>query len=106
MRRVRFIKSSPYHDAQGVMRRRLKVSFDYQGPGDWRPARRRESTGLEDSRDNRRKWKKYLDELERELIRTRWGTVEALDLRRWFPKTRTQPTQALSGPQLFGDLAR
>ena len=106
MRRVRFIKSSPYRDAQGAIRRRLKVSFDYQGPGDCRPVRRRESTGLEDSRDNRRKWKKYIDELERELIRTRWGVVEALDLGRWFPKTRARQTHSLTGPQLFGDLAR
>jgi integrase len=61
---------------------------------------------LEDSRDNRRRWKRQLDELERELIRTRWGTSDKLDLRRWFPKTRLEYERTPSGPQIFGDLAR
>ena len=68
--------------------------------------RRRESTGLEDSRDNRRKWKKHLDELKRELIRTRWGSLQSLDLCKWFPHSRARKTQALQSPQSFGDLAR
>jgi integrase len=61
---------------------------------------------LEDSRDNRRRWKRQLDELERELIRTRWGTSGTLDLSRWFPKTRLEYERTPSGPQIFGDLAR
>ena len=65
------------------------MSFIYQAPGEARPIRHRESTGLDDSRDNRRKWKASLEELERELIRARFGTAESLDLRRWFPRSRT-----------------
>ena len=106
MRRARFERSSLYRDTEGTTRYRLQVSFFYQGPGDSRPRRHRESTGLEDSRDNRRRWKRQLDELERELIRTRWGTSDTLDLRRWFPKTRLEYERTPSGPQIFGDLAR
>ena len=89
MRYVRFEGSSPYRDKDGSIRRKLKVSFIYQAPGEARPIRHRESTGLDDSRDNRRKWKVSLEELERELIRARFGTAESLDLRRWFPRSRT-----------------
>jgi integrase len=89
MRHVRFESSSPYRDKDGSIRRKLKVSFIYQAPGEVRPIRHRESTGLDDSRDNRRKWKAPLEELERELIRSRFGTAESLDLRRWFPRSRT-----------------
>src|SRR5437879_4718131 len=39
--------------------------------------------------DNRRAWKASLAELEREFIRTRFGTAEILDLRRWFSRSRT-----------------
>jgi integrase len=89
VRYVRFESSSPYRNKDGIIRRKLKVSFLYQAPGDARPIRHRESTGLDDSRDNRRKWKASLRELERELIRARFGTAESLDLRRWFPRSRT-----------------
>ena len=89
MRYVRFEGSSPYRDKDGSIRRKLKVSFIYQAPGEARPIRHRESTGLDNSRDNRRKWKASLEELERELIRARFGTAESLDLRRWFPRSRT-----------------
>ena len=89
MRYVRFEGSSPYRGKDGVVRRKLKVSFIYQAPGEARPVRHRESTGLDDSRDNRRKWKACLEELQRELIRARFGTAESLDLRRWFPRSRT-----------------
>lgn|GEM_PF-5256720 len=89
MRYSRFESSSPYRDKDGSFRRKLKVSFIYQAPGEARPIRHRESTGLDDSRDNRRKWKASLEELECELIRARFGTAESLDLRRWFPRSRT-----------------
>jgi integrase len=89
MRHVRFESSSPYHDKEGRVRRKLKVSFIYQAPGEPKPIRHRESTGLGYSRDNRRAWKASLAELERELIRTGFGTAESLDLRRWFPRSRT-----------------
>jgi len=89
MRHVRFESSSPYRDKDGIIRRKLKVSFIYQAPGEVRPIRHRESTGLDDSRDNRRTWRVSLEELERELIRSRFGTAESLDLRRWFPRSRT-----------------
>jgi hypothetical protein len=87
----RFEGSSPYRDKDGSIRVKLKVSFIYQAPGDARPIRHRESTGLDDSRDNRRKWKACLEELERELIRARLGSAESLDLRCWFPRSRTLP---------------
>ena len=89
MRYVRFESSSPYRDKDGIIRRKLKVSFIYQAPGEARPVRHRESTGLDDSRDNRRGWKNSLADLERELLRTAFGTAESLDLRRWFPRSRT-----------------
>ncbi len=106
MRLTRFERSSPYRDAAGVIRHRLQVSFAFQGAGDSKPMRRRESTGLEDSRDNRRKWKRHLEELERELIRTRWGRLESLDLHRWFPHSRARKTYALQRPHTFVELAR
>ncbi len=82
---VRFEGSSPYRDKDGSIRRKLKVSFIYQAPGEARPIRHRESTGLDDSRDDRRKWKASLEELERELIRARFGTAESLDLQALVP---------------------
>lgn len=88
MRYVRFESSSPYRDKEGRRRRRLKVAFIYQAPGEDRPMRHRESTGLDDSRDNRRAKRNLIAELEQELIRTRFGTAESLDLRRWFPRSR------------------
>lgn len=101
MRYSRFESSSPYRDKDDSLRRKLKVSFIYQAPGEARPIRHRESTGL-DSRDNRRKWKASLEELECELIRARFGTAESLDLRRWFPRSRTSSKVMFSQAATFG----
>ena len=65
------------------------MSFIYQAPGEPKPMRHRELTGLEDTRDNRRAWREQIEELERELVRTRCGVAESLDLKRWFPRSRT-----------------
>ncbi len=85
MRFVRF-ESLNLRLRDGTPRKRLRVSFVWKGPNDARPRRYRESTGLDDTRENRRIWRPKLAEMERELILTNRGTSGPFDPSHWFPR--------------------
>ena len=61
------------------------MSFLWKGPADEKPRRYRESTGLEDSRASRRAWKRRLDEISEELLKTHGGLNGSFDPTRYFP---------------------
>ncbi len=83
---ARFETSVPYRSRRNNRERRyLLVSFLWKGPGDERPRRYRESTGLEDSRASRRAWKRRLEVINEELLKTHGGLTGIVDLARYFP---------------------
>jgi integrase len=60
--RSRFERGSPYTTGDGKVHRALRIAVWRQGPGDLRPRRQRFPTGEEDTRANRRLWKRRLEE--------------------------------------------
>jgi hypothetical protein len=54
----------------------MLVSFLWKRPTDEKPRRYRESTELEDSRASRRQWKRRLDEISEELLKSHGGLTE------------------------------
>lgn len=97
----------------GSVAKHLLVAFLWKGPGDARPRRYRESTGLEDARISRQLWRGKLEEISRELVLTDYGISAPFDPRRWFPRSRTAGTRSLGvaardnpTPISVGDFAR
>jgi integrase len=83
---ARFETSVPYRSRRNNRERRyLLVSFLWKGPGDEKPRRYRESTGLEDSRAGRRAWKRRLEEINEELLKTHGGLIGIFEPARYFP---------------------
>jgi len=86
-------------------RKRLRVAFIWKGPDDAQPRRYRESTGLDDTRENRRIWRPKLAQMERELILTNCGTAGTFDPSRWFPRVASL-APAVTRVETVGDFAR
>ena len=104
MRYARF-ESLNFRLNDGTVRKRLRVAFIWKGPLDDRPMRHRESTGLDDTRVNRRLWRSKLEEIERELIVSNCGTVGPFDPSRWFPRAASTAT-VITKRATVGDFAR
>src|SRR5215472_6248171 len=90
--------------SDGSVRKHLLVAFLWKGPGDIRPRRYRESTGLEDSRIARQLWRGKLEEISRELVLTNHGVSAPFDPRRWFPNSRTAATLQLNPSTLLASM--
>ena len=91
----------------------LLIAFLWKGPGDVRPRRYRESTGLDDTRRSRQIWRPKLEEISRELVLTNYGISGAFDPRRWFAQSRTAGMRKLNAtaqevavPVTIGEFAR
>lgn len=83
---ARFETSVAYRGRKNNRERRyLLVSFLWKGAGDERPRRYRESTGLEDSRASRRAWKRRLEAINEELLKTHGGLTGLFEPARYFP---------------------
>src|SRR3990172_6594973 len=103
MRFARF-ESLNFRLSDGTPRKRLRVTFIWKGPNDARPRRYRESTGIDDTRENRRMWRPKLAEMERELILTNRGTSGTFDPSRWLPRVAS-PVPAVTRVTV-GEFAR
>ncbi|HUO05455.1 MAG TPA: tyrosine-type recombinase/integrase [Candidatus Binataceae bacterium] len=91
----------------GTIHPRLRVAFVWKGPNDARPRRYRESTGLDDNRENRRLWRSKLEEMTRELIATNRGVAGPFDPSRWLPRAPSlEPPEPAAPPRTIGDFAR
>ena len=103
MRFARF-ESLNFRLRDGTPRKRLRVTFIWKGPNDALPRRYRVSTGIDDTRENRRMWRPKLAEMERELILTNRGASGTFDPSRWLPRVAS-PAHATTR-ETVGDFAR
>jgi integrase len=103
MRYARFETGEKYRAVDGRIHRRLRIAFLWKGPGDLRPRRYRESTGLRDSKLNRALWKQRLAEMSAELILS----PAAFDPAKYFPRSRSAAVGAiLTRRATVGEAAR
>src|SRR6266851_4065619 len=109
---ARFETSVPYRSRRNNRERRyLLVSFLWKGPGDEKPRRYRESTGLEDSRASRRAWRRRLEEINEELLKTHGGLSGPFEPARYFPHFASKEAELNLSQQrrrreTVGDLVR
>jgi integrase len=96
--RIARLEGKPHRLADGTAPARLVLVVRWRGPGDARARRYRFALGLDDTRENRRRWTARMHQIEREIVT---GSFEPA---RWF--ARNAGAAGAAAPLTLGTLGR